>query len=152
MPKPPCSQVTRRLVNDCGRRLDPQNNLTAWQAHDRFLSSCEADPKKLPRRSERFGVKEICEVGLSLLEAVPPEAGKGAGLRAAIAAFLLIRIDPVQNPMYRKKAFKAAFRLAGQPQVPPSASAVDHYFIAVAFLDKIIDASKEDDLPIASRP
>lgn len=134
------------------KAFGPPNNLTAWQAHDRFLNWCKAHPEDAAASLKvLWGEGELRDRIERFLEAFPHEAGKGAGLRAAIVAFLLIGIDPVQNPMYRKKAFKAAFRLAGQPTIPPSASAVDHYLIAIAFLDKIIDASREHDVPIASR-
>lgn len=134
------------------KAFGPPNNLTAWQTHDRFLRWCNDHPEDAAASLKTlWGEGELRDRIGRFLEAVPREAGKGAGLRAAIAAFLLIGLDPVGNPMYRKKAFKAAFRLAGHPPLPPSASAVEQYTYAVAFLDKIVEASKEDVLPIASR-
>lgn len=134
------------------KAFGPPNNLTAWQAHDRFLRWCKDHPEPAAASLRvLWGEGDLRTRVEQFLEAVPGEAGKGAGLWASLVSFLLMGLDPVANPMYRKEAFRAAFRLAGYPPMPASASAIEQYTNAIAFLDKIIGASNEDDLPIANR-
>jgi MoxR-like ATPase len=142
------SSFTEKLRKAFG----PPNNLTAWQTHDRFLRWCNDHPEESAAALKTLWSEgDVRDRMHRFLEAIPSAAGKGAGLRATIASFLLMGLNPVDNPMYRKMAFVAAYRLSGHPTLPPNATPVEQYTYASAFLDKMVEASKSDAVPMANR-
>jgi 5-methylcytosine-specific restriction enzyme B len=93
-----------------------RNNLTSWQAHDKFLRWCTDNPQ-----AARDALLTIWRAdgtaGVSIrpfLEALPNDAIKGSGTRVSFASFLLMGIDATQLPFYKPSADQGFRSLLGQ--------------------------------------
>ncbi|MBP9024745.1 MAG: AAA family ATPase [Phycisphaerae bacterium] len=130
----------------------PRNNLTAWRVHDRFLQWCNANPN-----DARSALLRIWDDSASLaarirgfLDSVPNDALRGPGGRVSLASFLLIGSSAENFPMYRDRAFRLAYKLAGYRRLVPGAEA-ELYEFACQFLDDLIAEAKKRGLQLRDR-
>jgi 5-methylcytosine-specific restriction enzyme B len=129
----------------------PPNNFTVWQTHDRFIKWSDDHPTEARAALlTLWGDGDLAHRVAEFVTALPTTAGKGQGLRAALASFLLMGVDPAVYPMYRKKIFKAAYRLSGYRSLPPSAGAAEQYVFARSFLEKVIQSAAKFEAPIST--
>lgn len=100
----------------------PPNNLTSWQAHDRFLSWSRENGDEAHAL-----LKQLWSDGVSGLETfferLPREAVSGPGTRLSIASFLLMAIDGTQFPICRAEPYQRARKLLRLP--PPEQGVSD---------------------------
>ncbi|MFG0243797.1 MAG: McrB family protein [Phycisphaerales bacterium JB054] len=130
----------------------PPNDMTAWQLHNRFVKWCADSPDAaLASLRHIWGDGDPPSRMRRFLSSLPKEVARGAGVRAALASFLLLGDGGEAEPVYRPKIFKAAYRLAGNTRLPPAAESTQQYTFALDFLDRIIKASADMDVPIANR-
>ena len=130
----------------------PPNNLTAWQMHDKYLQWCEGHREEASKALVTLWGKGPEELRmLEFMKALPTEAAKGTGVRAALLSFLMMALDPITYPMYRVNAFKVAAKLSGRGKPPSGADEVQQYQFAINFLDDLITASATWVEPIANR-
>ncbi len=135
------------------KAFGPPNNLTAWQAHSRFLEWCannheEADKALLAFWSNQ---KDISEAVREFLNQVPPDSPSGKNTRVNIASFLAMAINSYDYPIYRVTVFNTGYTLTGFTPPDSQASEAAVYQQALYFLDKILDEAKKRGLELRDR-
>jgi MoxR-like ATPase len=128
------------------------NNLTAWQVHEGFLEWAGSNPDDALAALEAIwdegpaGPERID----AFLSKVPKTAVSGPGGRLALAALLLMTLDP-QYPPYRSSAFDKAYELTDFPAPPKKASEGQVYERALSFLDQFIEEAATRGLKLRDR-
>jgi hypothetical protein len=135
------------------------NNLTAWQAHDRFL-------KWVDRQASTAGTgADAAEAALMLLwsegplteridgflDLVPTSEVSGPGARLNIASYLLMAEDASDQPVFKPTPFKRARDLTQSTSPPDSSSPAETYLAALEFLDTFIAEAASRDLVLRDR-
>ena len=141
------------------RAFGKPNNLTAWQAHGKFLDWCakhhdEAGKalRGLWRGKESWTDNErAAEAVRVFLEQVPRSFLSGKHTRVNIASFLAMAIDPRSYPVYRVSVFESGYKLTDFPQPASSASEASVYQHALSFLDRLMDETKKHQLHLRDR-
>ncbi len=141
------------------RAFGKPNNLTAWQAHGKFLDWCakhhdEAGKalRGLWRGRESWADNErAAEAVRVFLEQVPTNYLSGKHTRVNIASFLAMAIDPQTYPVYRVSVFESGYKLTDFPQPTSSASEASVYQHALSFLDRLLDETKKHQLHLRDR-
>ena len=141
------------------RAFGNPNNLTAWQAHGKFLDWCanhhdEAGKalRGLWRGKESWTDNErAAEAVRVFLEQVPRSFLSGKHTRVNIASFLAMAIDPHSYPVYRVSVFESGYKLTDFPQPASSASEASVYQHALSFLDRLMDETKKHQLHLRDR-
>lgn len=82
------------------------------------------------------------------VEAVAP--GK-LGSAESMASFLLMALDPQQEPFYRARPFNTAYEMTGYPAPRPDAPRDGRYEHAVEFLDEFMRQAADRDLDLRDR-
>lgn len=127
-------------------------SLVAWQSYDKFLQWCTAAHDTAQEALRSLWGKGLEEQRMrGFLERLPREAGSGVGTRTALMSFLLMGSDCTKYPVCRSSAFKKAYQLAGSRRLAPGSDEVQQYQFALEFLDRLIEATKHWDTPIANR-
>lgn len=129
------------------------NNLTPWQAHDRFLKWVEANPEEARAALEQLWETDVDETERirAFLELVPASEISGPGARLAIASFLLMALDPTRYPIYRPEPFGRGFALTDTSSPSKGADEADRYLHALEFLDTFIDEAASRNLELPDR-
>lgn len=130
------------------------NNLTPWQAHDRFLRWVAANPEAGEVALQAIwapGEVDPSERVRAFLSHVPSTEVSGPGARLAIASFLLMSLEPTQFPVFRPEPFRRAYELTDSTQPPIESDEADRYTHALHFLDTLIDEAASRDLALRDR-
>lgn len=129
------------------------NNLTPWQAHQRFIAWAEEKPE-----AARAALLEIWsdegsgpERLAAFLSRVPDEAVTTPGYRTAVASMLLMAVDPNAFPIYRPTPFRKAYQLTGFDAPDHKGAEADRYAEALGFLDQLIEEAATRGLDLRDR-
>ena len=141
------------------RAFGKPNNLTAWQAHAKFLDWCakhhdEAGTalRALWRSRESWTNNErAAEAVRVFLEKVPTNYLSGKHTRVNIASFLAMAIDPHTYPVYKVSVFESGYKLTEFRPPTSSASEASVYQHALSFLDRLMDETKKHQLHLRDR-
>ena len=128
------------------------NNLTPWQAHDRFLKWAADNPEAAQSALEALwapGDPDSARLR-TFLEFVPRSALSGPGARLAVGTLLLSALDPHTFPVYRQAPFRRAYELTGFTQ-DPDGDETTIYLHALDFLDTFIDEAAIRGLELRDR-
>jgi 5-methylcytosine-specific restriction enzyme B len=133
------------------RAFGSPNNLTYYLTHSRFVSWCRSNRAEGLAAlraiwAEDGGWSERLQ---GFLTRVPKEAMPSS--RLSIASFLLLAIDPLNNPVYRQTPFLKGFELTGYPPPPRPSTDVEVYQHALGFLDKLVQESLARGLELRDR-
>lgn len=125
----------------------PENNLTTWMVHDRFLEWCSESPDEVARAlTALWGNRSPAHERLrQFLELVPDTVLDSRGEQLQIATILLMAENPREQPLVKVSPFKAAFRLSGEPGPPKDADAEAYYRHVIKFIDKVKEAAAARD-------
>ena len=135
------------------KRAFSNQNLTPWQAHDKFLKWAAAH---LDETREAlmllWGNVDATPASLqAFLDQMPKAAISGKGTRVAIGSLLLMARDPHSYPIYRPEPFKLGYQLTGVNRPSARASEEHHYRSALDFLERFIEEAAERDLHLRDR-
>jgi len=141
------------------RAFGKPNNLTAWQAHAKFLDWCAEHHDEagnallgLWRSRESWQNNEhAAEAVRIFLEQVPTDYLSGKHTRVNIASFLAMAIGPHTYPIYRVSVFESGYKLTEFPTPASSASEASVYQHALSFLDRLMDETKRHELHLRDR-
>ncbi len=129
-----------------------RNNLTPYQAHEKFLDWCEGETTAA--RSLLYdlwdGPGEPLVRMAAFMRGLPSRAVSGMGVRANLGSFLLMAIDPHAYPPYRVTAFRTAYRLTGHAPGPDD-DEVGLYRAGLAFLDRLGEKASARGLLLTDR-
>ena len=130
------------------RRAFSNQNLTSWQAHDKFLKWVDVHHDEARHAlGQIWGAAEpSVEAMKAFLDLIPAAAISGVGTRTSISSFLLLGRDPLAFPIYRPEPFKAGYELTGVKRPSERASEDRQYGAAVDFLERFMDEAAERDL------
>ncbi len=139
-PKIDGEELARRLRKAFAH---PDNNLTSWQAHDRFAKWASANPE-----GARRAIRALTADGVPVqdrvdgfLDVVPNDAVSGPGTRVSIASFLLMGEDPENYPFYKPTPFDTVERVLGWSRTlqgeSPGAVYAHHLRFARRFLEEV---------------
>ena len=133
--------------------LHPKNNLSPWQAHNRFLAWTKEDPEAARAALEKLWHPGEVETDRmrEFLEGVPRSVLRGAGGRLPIASFLLMGCDPTNYPIFRATPFKRAFDLTEATPPPKGSDEADRYDHALEFLDRFLAEAETRGLVLRDR-
>lgn len=122
------------------RAFSGRNNLTAWQAHDRFLKWLDGNRSEGAEalRSLWSGSEPIRDRLRRFLGAVPPATLGAAGERLNIATFLVFGQDPLHLPPVKVAALEKAWMLSGWSKAPAGSTAEHLYDRALAFFGELV--------------
>jgi MoxR-like ATPase len=130
-----------------------KNNLTSWQANDRFLGWIKKNPEEARAALEQLwrpGEVDTDRIR-EFLEGVPASVVSGLGGRLAIASFLLMGVDPTNYPIYRPTPFASAFKLTGTAPPGKDSDEAGCYDHALDFLDRFMEEAKARGLELRDR-
>jgi 5-methylcytosine-specific restriction protein B len=118
---------------------NPQNNLTSWQTHDRFLQWVEQAPEPAAEALRALWAAEgtAADRIRGFLERLPDAAVHGPGSRLTIASFLHLAHDPTSYPHYKETQIRKGCDLTGYPRPDKGADEVKVYEHALRFLDQL---------------
>ena len=128
----------------------PPNNLTPWQSHSRFLSLIDKDPETLDdalsaiwnsKNSGSDPADDIANMD-GFIRALSRDTVqvKDLNMLEVIGSFLLMAFDNHgygRYPIYRASPINAAYVLTDEPSPERSATPLDRYSKAMAFMDKV---------------
>jgi MoxR-like ATPase len=136
-----------------GQRLrraftNSENNLTNWQAHDRFTRWAIEEPNSAQEavgalRSEGQSVEARVD---GFLQRVPSEAVSGLGTRISIASYLLMGVDPENYPFYKPTPFVKVERLLGWPRTLEEESPGEVYAHHLRFVRRLFEELRRNGL------
>lgn len=133
---------------------NPDNNLTSWQAHDRFLQWAEANHEEAEAALRQLWAPGDVEPGervRALLEHVPKSFMSGPGARLATTSYLLMSLDPTRFPVYRPTPFDKAFALTGTTKPPARVDEGTLYLHALSLLDRFTEEAATRGLELRDR-
>ncbi len=123
------------------------NNLLPWQVVNRVRSAVGTDAL-----SALWGGTGDWRVrARAFLSFVPLEVLSGPGTRASLLSYFLMGEDPDQFPIFRATVFRKAYELTNYDPPPPDADEVATYEHALGFLDRLLAAAEEADVPLSNR-
>jgi MoxR-like ATPase len=128
------------------------NNLTPWQAHDKYLKWVEQD-----HAAARAGLDALWGDGQAdervdaFMALLPKSVVSTPGARTSIASYLLMSEEPTDTPIFRPQPFHDAYRLTGTPPPDDEASEGERYRRALELLDRFIEEATRRDVEIADR-
>ncbi|MGI8402888.1 MAG: hypothetical protein ACR2NS_14985 [Gemmatimonadaceae bacterium] len=130
-----------------------ENNLTSWQAHDKFLRWVDGnlDTAAAALRELWADGKVDSKRIRTFLANVPASELPGTGARLSIASLLLMTVDPINWPVFRPEPFKKGYALTGTPAPPRNSDEAELYDHALAFLDRFIRESASRDFEVKDR-
>ena len=133
-------------ADELGRRLkraftNPQNNLTNWQAHDRFLRWAAGNPERAREAVRALADEDTPLAGRvdGFLGPIPKEDLPGPGARISVASFLLMGLDPASYPMYKPTHFGTVEGVLGWPDTLRSDTFGEAYAHHVAFARLLLE-------------
>lgn len=135
------------------RRGFSNQNLTPWQAHDKYLKwATQHRDEARQALLALWGDTDPSVAALqSFLALTPTAAISGGGTRVAISSFLLMARDPLLFPVYRPEPFKTGYKLTGMKGPAAGASEQQHYQSALDFLDRFTEQAADRGLELRDR-
>lgn len=129
----------------------PNNNMTDWRVHDRFLKWTVAEAGADAALSALWTDAEVATRIDAFLDHVPASEVGAVGAKLNLTAFLLGAQSPLETPIFKSSAFKRARDLT-QTAAPPAGSSPSAVYLAfLDFLDAFIDEAAARGLALRDR-
>ncbi len=131
------------------------NNLINWRNWNPFLGWVENNQEDARKAMQALWAEDdspISERIGDFMDMFPPSVlGRGVGIRASVAAGLLMGVDPKLYPPFRITIFRAAYKFTRYDEPERGAKEAELYEHALGFLDKFIEEADKRGLTINDR-
>ena len=117
-------------------------NLTAWQAHSRFMEWAKADPTEAEALLQKgWTSPDGVACAERLVADLPVDVLKGQGVRTTFASVMAMALGAEEAPPYRTVPFNTMYNLVGFDD-SVAGSMAPKYRKAIAFLDRLLEEDR----------